>query len=201
MRLLHITKKGVDDMGKTEDYDAAIARIYKAYIAKPLKATDEFRMAGTVSQLTLQSVIENSRMGIQNEVIKEMVKEYVVRNESSLLGLPSLKEEQAYQLESIRRRIALKVGRLKAKRKRHEKMPYEIVGKKRFASLLINQRRLKNYLRLDPYAALFSMKELARIQELPYTIRKPRLRRDGIFTAEYRGKVLTQKQLLGLLGS
>jgi hypothetical protein len=185
---------------KKESYEAALVRIYHSYVEKPLKNTNEYASTGIVSQMTLESVIENSQMGIQNEVIKEKLKQYIVENESALLAIPVLDEQKKFQVNSIRRRLALKVGRLKAKRRRHEKMPYEQVRKKSIPKLRLESTRLKNYLRMDPFLALFSKPEIGKIERLEYTISRPRLRKNGQFTVRYRNKVINQNQFIKLLG-
>jgi hypothetical protein len=196
---VHVKKEGLFmAKRKEESYEAAFARMYTAYLEKPLKQTSEYVQMGLVTEPTLESVIERSQMGIQNPQIKARLKEYVIENEK-ILSIPTMDEEKRILVQTKRQRLAIRTGRYRAKIKRGKSAGSMKIMKKRRSKYIIERTRLNNYVRLTPFLALFSKNEIIKIEGLPYSLDRPRLAKNGQFTVRYKGKRLTQKQFVKLL--
>lgn len=169
--------------------------MYSAYIEPALKSNSEVQATGTISPPTIEALIEGSKMGVQNETVKENLKAFIITNKSSLIAIPAMTNEKEMLISTHRRRLAMRVGRIKAQTKRGEKPASQMVGRRKVSALKLESTRLKNLIRMTPFLAAFSKEQINRIQWLPYSISAPKVRKDGILTVRYRGKRITQKQL------
>lgn len=179
--------------------EADLARMYSAYIDRPLKNTPEFKATGKVPEPTLDSVIANSAMGRTNILIQSFLKEYVLEKESSLLAIPTITDEKLSLVNAKRRTFAIKIGRYKKRLKAGVTLQRVKRGNMTISVLALANVNLSNIVRLQPFAQLFSKRELGKLASLPYKLAGPKLNRKGAFTARYKNKVISQNELLRLL--
>lgn len=168
-------------------YEDALARIFLDYIEQPIKSTDEFKSSNKVSEITIEGVINSSKMGIQNEYMKSLLKEYIIENNEDLLAIPTVDEGKRSLVNTKRKTLALKIGQLKSQRRRGEKIGNQIKE---------HVTKLTNYIRLGPFIGLFNRKELSTLESLKYRVYKPRKNKSGDFRVTYKRKVLNKNQLL-----
>lgn len=165
-------------MGKKKDYEADLARMYTAYILPGLRKTGEFERTQQVSDPTLESVIASSKMGVQNAYVQKLLKEYAIENKK-VLALPVATEHKTALYEAKVTRIAVRRGQLAAQARR---------GSMVYRALKQERAKLSNYIRLQPFLAALSEQQLGALEGLQGSIRRPKIRRDGILTVEYRQK-------------